>query len=142
VDRRVDRRELLARRQQEGADGGLPPDVLVADQGLEAVPALAEEHRILAAGLAPGDEVLARIGRRIEIPAVGLDARRLRGGRCETGGSQRRAAGDESASLQDILLGADPILKEGKPGHPHIELIREMWRICQCARDTGSLNDI
>jgi hypothetical protein len=72
----IDRRELLARRQQEGADGGLAPDVLVADQGLEAVPALAEEHRILAARLAPGDEVLARVGRRIEVPAVGLDARR------------------------------------------------------------------
>src|SRR5919108_299970 len=50
---------------QEGPDGRLPPDVLVADQGLEAVPALAEEHRILAAGLAPGDEVLACVGRRI-----------------------------------------------------------------------------
>ena len=109
VDRRIDRREFLARRQQEGADGGLAPDVLVPDQGLEAVPALAEEHRILAAGLAPGDEVLARVGRRVEVPAVGLDARRLGGRRCKTGGSQRRAAGDESASLQDILLGADPI---------------------------------
>jgi mannose-6-phosphate isomerase-like protein (cupin superfamily) len=109
VDRRIDRREFFARREQESPDGRLAPDVLVPDQRLEAVPALAEENRILAAGLAPGDEILARVGRRIKVPAVGLDARRLHGGRGKTGGSQRRAAGDECASLQNILLGADPI---------------------------------
>ena len=41
-----------------------------------------------------------------------------------------------------ILLGAAPIWNEGIEGRPHIELIREMWRICQSARVTGNLNDI
>src|SRR5260370_1286078 len=64
VDRRIDRSEFLARRHQESADGRCPPDVLVLVQCLETVPALAEEHRILAAGLAPGDEIVALLGRR------------------------------------------------------------------------------
>jgi hypothetical protein len=33
-------------------------------------------------------------------------------------------------------------MKKGNRGQPHTELIREMWRICQCARVTGNLNDI
>src|SRR5439155_23701139 len=116
VDRRVDRGELLARRQQEGADGGGPPDVLVLHQGLEAIPALAEEHRILAAAFPPGDEIVAGVGWRIEVPAIGLDA----GGRCrgrKTGGCQRRAAGDESASLQDNPPWRGPNLKGGVQGN-------------------------
>ena len=132
MDRRVDRGELLARRKQEGADGGGPPDVLVLHQRLEPVPALAEEHRILAAALAPGDEIFAGVGRRVEIPAIGLDARGRRG-RCKTGRCQRRAAGDESASLQNILLGAGPTWRRGTRGClQHLNLIRELWRICQC----------
>ncbi len=114
VDRRIDRGEFLARRQQEGPDGGGAPDVLVAYERLEAVPALAEENRILAAGDAPGDEIVAGVGRRVEIPAIGLDACG-HGRQRETCSSQCRRAGDECASLQDILLGAGPGERGDKP---------------------------
>ena len=113
-----------------------PQMSLFLQQRLEAVPALAEEHRILAAGLAPGDEVLARVGRRVEVPAIGLDGRGRRPVRTRAGGGQRCRAGDESASLQYILLGAGPggrtAEKPGDSGRPRSELIRELWRICQC----------
>ncbi len=118
VDRRVDRGELFARGQQEGTDGGGAPDVLVLEQRLEAIPALAQEHRILAATLAPGDEVVARVGRRAKIPAIGLDGGGE--GRTDDGWSGKGSSGkrgrtrDEAASLQDNPPWRGPLLgREG-----------------------------
>ena len=112
-NRRADRGELFARGEQEGAHRRLAPDVLVADQGLEAIPALAEGNGILTAGLAPGDEVLARVHRRVEIPAVGLDRGSDGRGGQGTGGERDRA-GDESAPLQDIPPWRGPVEREGQ----------------------------
>src|SRR5262249_44021587 len=93
VDGRVDCREFLARCHQECTGGSGVPDVLVCEDRLEAVPTLAEEYRVLAARLAPGDEVVARVGRRGGIPAVGIDG----------GGKGRKActAGDHGGYARD-----------------------------------------
>src|SRR5215471_16056793 len=107
MDRRIDGGELFTRRHQERPGGPVTPDVLVGEDRLEAVPALAEEHRILAARLAPGDEGVAGVGRRIEVPAVVRDGRGERpsgsSGRASRsyGGSAReqRAPAEESPLL-------------------------------------------
>src|SRR5689334_3622318 len=120
VDLRPDRREFFARCQQKGAHGRCAPQILVAQQGLEAVPPLAEESRVFAPRLAPFDEMLARVSGWVEIPAVGLDgrgkSRRNKTGN-RAGRSKGRGAGDEVASLQEVLLGARP--KGGGTGPPH-----------------------
>ena len=149
VDRRIDRGELLTRRQQEGADGRRAPDVLVLEQRLETVPALAEEHGILAAGLAPGDEVVARVGRRVEIPAIGLDGRGRTPASAKPAAASAAVAGDESASLQDSPPWRGPRLRGGEPAEePGDWGDRTRDRYGKCgefariaARDTLCLND-
>ena len=64
--------ELLARGHQIGADVGLVPDVAMADELLQPVPALPEELRVLAAVLHhPFDEGFAGLPRRRDAPVVG-----------------------------------------------------------------------
>ena len=66
------RDELLARRQQVGANVALVPDVPGSLELLEAVPTLAEKARVLAAVLRhPGDVVRPLVHRRRRVPIVG-----------------------------------------------------------------------
>ncbi len=84
--------EVFARGHQISADVRLVPDVLMTDQLLQPVPALAQEVRVLAAVLHhPFDEGFARRARRRDAPVVcRRNAGRRRGAERGAGGPDEK----------------------------------------------------
>ena len=103
--------EFFARREQEGALVAVVPDVLVAHHRHEAIEALAQILRILAALRdAPFDELLAAVHRRRHVEG---ERRRHVGQRQRGGGAARQTgrAGQKVSTPQSGLL-------EGIANHP------------------------
>ena len=91
--------ELLARREEEGADIGFVPDVVMGDKLLQAVATLAQKLRVLAAVLHhPFDEGLAALPRRRGAPVV--SARHI--GQRGAGGERRDLSGRADDELTPV----------------------------------------
>jgi len=85
-----------------------PPDVLVLEQRLETVPALAEETPDPRRGTSPRRMNCPSCRRRVDCPSIGLDGRGRGRPRLVDRRQPAPRCGDESASLQYIIAWCGP----------------------------------